>query len=163
MCRDKKKQTMVPLYGSLTSLHLANALLSNKTTRGGFGGIVARDILCQIDKKPQYVVCNTDILSGQGEHWVVFYFPADGSVEMFDSLGKNISEYPSEFGAFVNKFASRCTLSHKRIQPPHTSLCGHYCLYYIMFRCRGVSMKFIVDFVPSSGNIAKVVQDLFIS
>lgn len=153
---------MLPLYGSLSSLHLANALLSNKITQVGFGGIVARDILCKIDKKPQYVVCNTDILSGSGEHWIVFYFPLDGSAEMFDSLGKDISEYPREFGAFVNKFASICTVSHKRIQPPDTSVCGHYCLYYIMLRCKGISMKFIVDFAPSSSNVAKVVQDLFV-
>lgn len=154
---------MLPLNGSLSSEQLASALLKNNVTKKYFGGIVARDILCKITKRPRYIVCNTDIVSGEGKHWIVFFFPphALDTVEMFDSLGKGVDEYPEEFRAFVNKFASQCQIVTKRIQPLNTSLCGHYCLYYILYRCKGIPMNIILDFVPSACCLAKFVQERF--
>ena len=50
------------------------------------------------------IICNTDPSDKPGEHWVLFFFKDDESVDFYDSLGKDIKYYGSEFCDFVNEF-----------------------------------------------------------
>lgn len=134
----------------LTSRQISQALTSNSVTKKLFTGVYARDTLSSISSPPQLVVCNTDLSSGKGKHWVVFFFPAGSDhCEFFDSLGKSVGDYGEEFQSFVGKHVQRCSFVPHRLQPLNSSLCGHYCLYFAYCRSDGLSMGSIVENMPS--------------
>jgi hypothetical protein len=69
-----------------------------------------------------------------GRHWVVYYV-RNGSIEFFDSLGKN-GEYYS---------LKNCSVFNDRLLQRDMPVCGYYCIYYCLLRCRGISMCCIVN------------------
>ena len=68
------------------------------------------------------IICNTDPSDKPCKHWVLFFFNDDESVDFYDSLGKDIKYYGSEFYDFVNKFAKSWYSCVERTQP----LVHHY-------------------------------------
>lgn len=139
---------------------LYNALIKNKTTKPFFDGIYAKDLLEDIESKPQLIICNTDPSSKPGKHWVAFFFENE-TCEFFDSFGKPIEFYGKEFSDFAKKFSTKQKCVNKRIQPPNTKLCGVYCLFFSFFRCKGNSLKKIVKMMSLSKSVCKIVKKLF--
>ena len=86
---------------------------------------------------PCFLIVNLDTDQMSGSHWVSIGIFKD-SVEIFDSLGFNILNWPrvpTHLLHFLHRLALfkkvRCS---KRLQPDHSSLCGFYCILYIKFR-----------------------------
>ena len=69
----------------------------NYYTNPHFDGIYSIDTLKNIKEKPELIICNTDPSDKPGEHWVLFFFDNDGSVDFYNSLGRDINFYGSEF------------------------------------------------------------------
>ena len=138
------------------------ALTMNYYTNPHFDGIYSIDTLKNIKEKPELIICNTDPSDKPGEHWVLFFFDNDGSVDFYNSLGRDINFYGSEFLDFVMKFATKnlkqCMV---RTQPINSSLCGQYCLYYALAKCLSYSMKKIVSSMISSEDILNFVNENF--
>ena len=118
------------------------------------------DTLVDIEVRPELIICNTDPSTKPGKHWVLFYFDRD-NVEFFDSLGKGIANYGNEFLTFVKRFATTVSENKVRVQAPNTDTCGHYCLYYSYFRCKGKSMKSILFKMQNVHEIKQTVNNLF--
>ena len=91
-------------------------------------------------KKGQYVICNTDSSGGRGKHWVTFYFNSNGPYEFFDSLGR-----PPDHYGFERVLERPYWSNNDQIQDSYSDVCGHYCIYYVMRRYRGQTMKDIVQ------------------
>ena len=49
------------------------------------------------------------------------------------------------FTTFLENNARRWTYNHQGLQSVNTKVCGHYCLYYLINRCRNVTMTTIVS------------------
>ena len=79
----------------------------NYYTNPHFDGIYSIDTLKNIKEKPELIFCNTDPSDKPGEHWVLFFFDNDGSVDFYNSLDRDINFYGSEFLDFVKKFATK--------------------------------------------------------
>ena len=130
------------------------ALTMNYYTNPHFNGIYSIDTLQNIKEKPELIICNTDPSDKPGEDWVLFFFDNDGSVDFYNSLGRDINFYGSEFLDFVMKFTTKnlkqCMV---RTQPINSSLCSQYCLYYALAKCLSYSMKKIVRSMISSEDI----------
>lgn len=139
---------------------LFKALTCNKTTRPFFDGVFAKDMLSDIDSKPQLVICNTDTSEGKGKHWVAFFFQGE-TCEFFDSLGKDCADYGKEFSDFVERFSLKVISSRKRTQPLKSKLCGEYCLFFCFFKCKGEKLSKIVQRMTSASNVHKNVIKLF--
>jgi hypothetical protein len=104
-----------------------------------FAGVFAADMVPNVSEFPVCYVVNTDPASKAGEHWVACYAQSPVDVEFFDSYGFSVGEY-----------------SHIRI--PHTitkhngvslqafdsNACGHFCIFYLIHRGLGVSLRRIV-------------------
>ena len=105
-----------------------------------FIGVFPADKLL-IPSKSGYYVANTDPHSKPGKHWVAFYVPhnEEQPVEYWDSYG---FKPPSIFLPFLSTSYKRST---KFIQHPLSSTCGQYCIFYILKRYNGYSMKDIVS------------------
>ena len=89
----------------MNTKQLSNALILNPVTNKYFDGIFLIDTLQDIKEKPTLIICNTDPSYKPGEHWILFFF-YDNSIDFFDSLGRDITYYGSEFIDFVKKFAN---------------------------------------------------------
>ena len=109
---------------------------SDSKMRSTIAGVYARDeIPNEINTFPTGYIVNTDSSNKPGRHWLAFYLKSRDDVELFDSYG-----HPPEYFSLTAN-----TFNKKRIQSSTSNVCGQYCLYYLLHRCRGVSMASIVN------------------
>lgn len=105
-----------------------------------YRGVFSRDLIPRVVKSPYCLVINTDLSTGRGIHWVAVYGDEDNR-EFFDSFG---------FPPLYYKIGIECTTSNSKIlQCSNSQTCGHYCLYYLLFRCRGYPLSEIVSWFTS--------------
>ena len=133
----------------MNTKQLWTALTLNPSTNKYFDGIYSSDTLKDVKEKPELIICNTDPSHKPGKHWLLFFFDGD-EVDFYDSLGKDLTSYGVEFVNFANKYAKSINQCQVRTQPPRSSLCGQYCLYYAYLRCKGNTMEYIVNTMPST-------------
>ena len=89
----------------MNTKQLWTALTLNPKTNFYFDGIFSIDTLKEIKEKPDLIICNTDPSDQPGEHWVLFFFN-ENSVDFYDSLGRDITYYGSEFINFIKNYTS---------------------------------------------------------
>lgn len=106
--------------------------------------VVCADDLPGVVNKHQFWIVNTDECRGKGLHWVVFHFPSKGSLEFFDSLGNPPEHYHRRFQSILIFNGPRYKYIDSRIQSETFSLCGQYCIFYILQRIKGRSMDGLV-------------------
>ena len=100
---------------------------------------------------PSAYVVNSDPSNKPGEHWVAIYFDKKGRGEYFDSYGLppsflNLEEY-------MNRYSRDWIWNKKTLQALFSTVCGHYCVYFVLFRCRGKTLFDIVK--PFSPNLTE--------
>jgi hypothetical protein len=94
------------------------------------------------------------------------FLDADGGAEYFDSYGQE----PSLVPAFRDFLHANCSSTR---QPPEwnqrtvqglmSSACGQYCVYYLVFRCRGWPMQQIVNSLPNKPFVSDSYVTAFIN
>ena len=144
----------------MNTKQLWTALTLNPKTNFYFDGIFSIDTLKEIKEKPDLIICNTDPSDQPGEHWVLFFFN-ENSVDFYDSLGRDITYYGSEFINFIKNYTSNFEQCLRRTQPLESDLCGYYCLYYAFAKCNGFSMEKIIDNMLSKDNVTEFVNKMF--
>ena len=112
-------------------------------------GVFARDEIPRTANFPFGIVMNTDPKTSEGTHWLALYYQSKNTIELFDSYGHS----PEYFGLKASAY------NNKRLQSKTSDVCGQYCLYYLLNKCRGVSMNSIVK--PFSDNYAE--NDSFVN
>lgn len=134
-------------------------LQADPLTRSQFQGVFPSDSLPnQIQRYPAAFVANVDPQGEPGSHWCAFYFTQDQKGEFFDSYGLKPDDYSQAFQDFITKNSVDWIYNQRDLQSLDSNVCGHYCLYYLLNRCRNISMKAIVDrFSPS-----KKINDKFV-
>ena len=109
-----------------------------------FIGVYARNRLSKrILKVPCMLVANTDADDREGQHWIATYIDEDRHGEYYDPYG-----LPPLHKAFVNFLDKQCTTwtyNAVRVQHLNSLVCGQHCIYYLVQRCRGKSMKDITS------------------
>ena len=125
---------------------LVDIIFRDSITATQLRGVIAADELQVINlttKKPFFYVVNTDDSFGPGEHWVVVYVPSESEpVEFWDSLGHSPSFYGYFFGQF---FRGKYYIYNTMVLQGGKPVCGHFCIYYAYFRCRGYCLDTIVN------------------
>lgn len=88
-----------------------------------------------------YIV-NTDVQSGQGEHWCVVARIGGGGIEFWDPYGSP----PEVYGLhhLWENQAGYHTYNPVCVQNIQSNVCGNHCLFYSFLRCRGFSMSEIL-------------------
>ena len=122
--------------------------------------------LNQLEKPtfPSAYVINSDPSSEPGEHWVAVYFDKRGRREYFDSyvLSFTLVGLKSYMDAYSS---SAWVYNRKTSQAYFSSFYGHYCVYFILFCCRGVPLHAIVsDFTSNltenDCSISRFIRDV---
>nr|DAC81382.1 TPA_asm: adenain [Parasteatoda house spider adintovirus] len=126
-------------------LQIEKVLKKDVSTHRIFIGVYPSDrIPKRITRFPSAFVVNTDPHYKSGTHWMAFYVNSPNSAEFFDSYGHS----PNFFNRYISNYFknySHVTYNDVSLQSDSTAVCGQYCIYYLYFRCRNRSMKFIID------------------
>ena len=129
----------------MNSTQLAIILTKYKYTRAVFQGVYPSDKLpTSVSSIPALFIANVDISEKPGSHWVAFYFTKERDGEFFDSYGLPPSNYTGTFSSFLNNNSNSWSFNSVTLQSINSKVCGHYCLYYALFRCRNIGMSTIV-------------------
>ena len=64
--------------------------------------------------------------------------------EKFLTHGLPPSNYTGTFSSFLNDNSKGWSFNSVTLQSINSKVCGHYCLYYALFRCRNIDMSTIV-------------------
>jgi hypothetical protein len=112
---------------------LSLALQRHPETRDVFGGVLAYDQLPKSQSKSaiKAYVINTDPSYRPGQHWVAIYMTSQCSF-YFDSYGLAPQQPPIK--EFLRK-RKKVVFYGRRLQGSG-SMCGHYCLYFILLMQR---------------------------
>ena len=87
---------------------------------------------------PALIVCNTDTSSRPGEHWIVLYVDENYRGEYFYSMGR----FPNKwFKVFLDVNCIGWIWNEKQLQSIISKFGGHYCIFYCLYRCRGVDVR----------------------
>ena len=99
--------------------------------------MVAKDTLPEVvSMYPFAFVCNTHDSDQPGEHWVAMYVDEIG--DYFDPYGQMPQH--AEFTNFMNEHCLQWSPNDHILQSPISTVCGQYCVAFLMFRCRNISM-----------------------
>ena len=136
----------------MNSGQLSHFLNMDRYTKGCWKGFVAQDsepfIWEQTRAFPALYIINTDVSEGPGKHWCVGYLDftpneeeeEEREMEFFDSYGCP----PGAYGLDRLFPTGEIRVNTRTVQSWDSSTCGHHCLFFAYFRCRGMGMEEIV-------------------
>jgi hypothetical protein len=151
----------------MNSTTIEKILRSDNCTKHVFGGVYASDKLPEtVDSYPKAYVANVDRSNMPGSHWVAFWFASPTHGEFFDSLGQDPEAYTLSFVTFLAKNCSKWTCNRRTLQSPFSSVFGHFCIYFIYYRCRNIATstiehKFTRNLVKNDELVAAFVRAIF--
>ena len=129
----------------MDTVQLTIILRKDRYTRGVFQGVYPSDKLpTSVSSYPALFIANVDTSDKPGIHWVAFYFAKEREGEFFDSYGLPPSNYTGTFTSFLTNNSNSWIFNTVTLQSVNSKVCGHYCLYFALFRSRQVNMSMIV-------------------
>ena len=106
-----------------------------------FIGVFSIDTLPKKIQLKSFCICNTDIQSGNGKHWICFVRSSKTSIELFDSLGVD-----AEKKSLVTKFAkfnvNEIIFNETQFQSSLSTTCGMFVLYFVFERFFNLDIAF---------------------
>ena len=122
-------------------------LMHRNPIQGQFVGVFSRDQIPsskQFSRYPAYFISNTDNSKGTGKHLVAFYFSSPTQLEFFDSFARLYSDYG--FNSITDLYPNlqEVIKVNRRIQDNYSCVCGHFCLYFLVFRLHNYSLNQIL-------------------
>jgi hypothetical protein len=127
----------------MNTAQISHLLRADPYARDVLVSVSPRDRLPLVIKSyPSAFVCNTDPHREAGEHWVALYVTKDGCGEYFDSYG--LPPLHTTFVNFLNTHYTSWTSNDMQLQGLISDVCGQYCVFYLLHRCRGLPMNTIV-------------------
>ena len=145
----KKAKEVKTKQKGLTSCDLISFL----NCAPNFLGCFSDDQLSRLVLKPKcFLIVNLDISTKPGSHWLAMGI-FEKSVEVFDSLGFDIFSWPSlphGLLTFLHKISCRKKIKViPRLQSRKSTLCGLFCVFYVMLRSK-FSLSTILGYFSSS-------------
>lgn len=121
-------------------------------------GVFPSDFLPNINSYPAALVINLDPSYKPGSHWVALYFSKSGTCDYFDSYGL---PPPKDLVQYLHSNAKRFTYNNKQVQRFFTSTCGQMCIYFLIWRSRGIPFSEIVKSITNDEFITGFINALF--
>ncbi len=123
----------------LSTKDILQGLISDPYAKRYFLGVFPRDKVPRITKYPSSLIVNTDKQGERGEHWLAIYVDKYKNCEFFDSFG--LSEKDYGFDGYIRTFSRNYTSNKLQMQDISSNACGYYCIYFILFKSRGLSLN----------------------
>ena len=128
-----------------------------------FKGVYARDQIKRVSYPSAYII-NSDPSTRPGRHWIAVFFDRRGNGQYFDSYG--LPPKVLGFTEFMNRNSKKWIWNRKTLQGLYSAVCGQYCIYFVLLRCRGVSLRsvtshFSSNFSENDRRIARFIRNLY--
>lgn len=127
----------------MDTVQITRALQANKITNKVFRGVYSADHLPDKDGAwntlPTAYIANCSDASTSGSHWVAFYRENPHVTEVWDSYGKPLEFYNTKLLSILP--SSTIVQQSQQLQQTGSTVCGQYCLFFILKRALGVSYK----------------------
>ena len=107
---------------------------------------------------PCSVVANTDASGKPGQHWIAMHIDGSRNGFFFDSYGRAPELKPFRDFLLLN-CGENWTFNEKMLQNPLVSTCGQFCVYFLIFVCRGHTLAEIVSSFDESSDKDQAVVD----
>jgi hypothetical protein len=107
-----------------------------------FLGVFPRDWMPELPHSPRLPVCyimNSDPSSLPGSHWLAVFATDSDDLNFFDSFACPPAFYDIHFSSIAQSVASIA------LQSIDSTVCGHYCIYYLFHKALGHSNSSILD------------------
>jgi hypothetical protein len=131
----------------MNTVQMEAVLTTHPDTKCIFVGVFPRDHIPskKIKSFPAAFVFNTDPSTKKGEHWIALYFEDSKRGFYFDSYG--LPPIHKIFESFMGENSKIWTYNDICLQSLDSNVCGHYCIYYIIQKCKGLNAfaKFTYD------------------
>jgi hypothetical protein len=123
----------------MDTLELTSALASAES----FTGVFAADTIQRGTRLPESYIVNCSPSSDGGSHWVAFYQESESQLEVFDSFGNPLDYYNKQL---LKDLPESVVLLQQaqRLQQHSSTVCGQYCLFFILKRSLGISYKELI-------------------
>ena len=143
----------------MDTLQIERILKNDSYAEKIFKGVYPKDQLPTVEYPGSYIV-NTDPNTSPGEHWVAMFFNNPRSAQFFDSYGL----LPIVYGLtdFLDSHSSSWTCNSKTLQSLISEVCGHYTVYYILFRSRGCCLSEMLTHFSSNVSLNDKTVEHFI-
>lgn len=126
----------------MDTCQLLHSVHQDEIMSKNFLGVFPRDMIPSSINTGS-LIANTDSSKEKGTHWVAMY------------KEKNICDYFDSYGRppFQNNLKGvRNNFNHTKLQSNNSEVCGQYCLYFLYYRSRGVSLFDIVKSLKNNGD-----------
>ena len=131
-----------------------------------FIGCFPEDVLKTVSFRsfPVFLIINLDKSGMHGSHWIALGI-FKKSIEVFDPLGFEIFNWPRvpcNLLSFLHQHSTNRDLHFaRRLQSNNSTLCGFYCLYYVMKRSQTSLQRIQSKFSSTVENNDNILLTLF--
>lgn len=128
----------------------------------GFLGVYPSDLLPKtIQRYPASIVVNLDNHKEEGSHWISIYFDGNKRAFYFDSFA--MGPVVPSIKCFMNNNSLKRTYNRRRLQALTSSVCGVYCVLYVIHRTKkkstcGFFKKFSRNYVRNDVIVSKLFK-----
>jgi len=119
-----------------------------------YDGTCSSDTIPQSLKNHHFIICNTDVSSGPGQHWYCVLKSENNTLECFDSLG--VDHIKKEFLKQNFHFLGieEIEFNVTALQPDDSTSCGHFVLFFLIQRSHNKDLDF-TEFLNSFFTVSK--------
>jgi len=119
--------------------------------------VCASDELYSIKSREFICIVNSDKCFEPGTHWLCFLKKRNENLQFFDSIGLPFEFYGEDFVSFVTRVNLPVEYSSIRVQSSLSSLCGEYCLYFVLKRMEGLDFHSVLSTLSNSFHMNDVI------
>lgn len=150
---------------NMLSVEFSEKLEKFPSLKRFYDGTCSSDTIPKSLKKDHFIICNTDLSTGPGQHWYCVLKTENNTLECFDSLG--IDHVKKEFLRNNFNFHNIDEIEYNvtSLQPDDSISCGHYVLFFLIQRSHNKDLDF-TDFLNEIFTVSKtdnekVVEQFF--
>ena len=129
---------------ALSNVQISSIARLHYHTKDYFGGCFCTDTLpLYVPKYPCCIVCNSAPSYTGGEHWLAICVQSrHHKADFYDSMGEDITQYDDSLLRFIERNSNGdYNYTTHMYQSEHSSVCGHFALWFIDQRCKNVPFE----------------------
>jgi hypothetical protein len=129
--------------------------------------VFACDQLQSLKSEKFAVIVNSDTSDEPGTHWLALFKESGDTVEFFDSYAMPIEFYNTNILNFVSTKCKFLRQSEIQIQSDFSSVCGQFCIFYLVSRANGLNFNDIlnefseINLSKNNEKVSRFVRDNF--
>lgn len=113
-----------------------------------FYGVYPSDQLPRTVQYPAALVVNTDPHTKPGSHWTAIFINENRELNYFDSYGRPPKSL--HMTRFIQRNSRKAKFSKTVLQDVKSTVCGQYCIVFLLFLSRGISMEEFLNIFSNS-------------